>query len=477
MKLLIDTILSRNVKVRAPKQIKKFVNALRSGLSKEAAMRKTWDGQEASDRSQVMLQVRTNDFVIKSLLWETDSSSEYKKAFKEGYRQMAAFKILRTLNLKRDAIKVAERALKRAHKYQLTEVVLSLSIELRQHYAATEAGKNYQYYREFCAEALSNYHGELRAEEIYCELVSHFANAQGIVSPAIIEKTEQYLVELAYISQTVRTFRFMFLYYYIDVLHKQLTNSHIDIIAVCQKALDYFQQFSFPLPVASKFSFSFKAIPSHILLSDFSKIRANIAHTLSIIPEDTINDLVCYKYMVIGGFHHQQYDYALEGIKLAARFKQKPEEWEVFEAYLHLLHLSGQIDYPIEKRIGKLMNEVPILSRDKRGLYVNLLIIQTVHWLLKKEFGKIIDRLDAMKVYQSKHLNSSPFNQTRIRTFIRMLRKIGHCAFQKEESIRQTESLLQELQASPLADNWGNVDIEIFPLEELWKIVIAHLID
>jgi hypothetical protein len=478
MRLLYSSIINKKIRLKASDQILSFINFFKKDRDIESAIAKTFNGKPISSSLKARLIERTNNAIIQGLLWDTPHANLYGKEFKNSYRHLAAFKILRALALKNDAITLGEWALKKSIKFQITEVTLLLSIELRQHYAFIEGENNYEYYKCIAAEAKKDFLNEQIAEEYYCELVSQFAKNQGVITPQIIDSASKFITHLSNLKDETNTYRFYFWYFYIVVFHKQLINDHISIIENCDKALDYFNNQSFPTPYSTKFSFLFKSIPSHILLSSFETVQESIQKAKSIIPEKgTRNELICYKYMVIGGFHHGQYDYALEGLAKATSYKKKPEEWEIFEAYCHILHISGKIEYAKSKRIGKLMNEVPELTRDKRGLYVNLLFIQTIHWLLKQDYGKIIDRLDAMKVYQSKYLNRSPFNQTRLRCFFLMLRKIAQCAFQKEESIKQTAKLLEELKASPLQENWGNVDIEIFPLETLWEIVVEHLID
>ena len=175
MYLLKNAILSTNTKIQGSKQVLLFIQHLKKTKNVEEAILNTYQGKTPSRTTKARLIERTNDFVSKSVLWYTKSGSEYRKVFKNAYRALAVFKILRAISLKRDAIYIAEKNLPKAIQYQITEVVMLLVIELRNHYASVEGDKKYKQYKELCKKAIADFQAEQEAEEYFCELVRYFS--------------------------------------------------------------------------------------------------------------------------------------------------------------------------------------------------------------------------------------------------------------------------------------------------------------
>ena len=121
-------------------------------------------------------------------------------------------------------------------------------------------------------------------------------------------------------------------------------------------------------------------------------------------------------------------------------------------------------------KLGKFLNEVPKFSKDKKGMNINILIIQILVLLKDRRWPSIVDRIDALKAYIYRHLKSE--STLRSDTFLSMLAVLPKSAFQWDQVEARPAQLRNQLQQGPIL----SVDFEIVPYEDLWEFVLELLI-
>ncbi|NET39471.1 MAG: hypothetical protein F6K19_47155 [Cyanothece sp. SIO1E1] len=184
----------------------------------------------------------------------------------------------------------------------------------------------------------------------------------------------------------------------------------------------------------------------------------------------THNWMAMLQYECILGFHAKEYGLCSDAIKTVKKYKtSQKESWLIYEAYLYLFNHLGKYDKK-RFRLGKFLNEVPAYSKDKKGMNINILIIQILVLLKDRRWPVIVDRIDALKAYTYRHLkNESTFRSD---TFLSMLAVLPKAAFQRDQVEGKTKDLHLQLQESPIL----SVDFEIVPYEDLWDFVLELLI-
>ncbi|HRF38439.1 MAG TPA: hypothetical protein PK198_06610, partial [Saprospiraceae bacterium] len=81
------------------------------------------------------------------------------------------------------------------------------------------------------------------------------------------------------------------------------------------------------------------------------------------------------------------------------------ETWRIMEAYLFYLVELGKIipaedDTVFSKfRMARFINEMPLFSRDKRGMNIPILIFQILSLIYNKRYDAAIDRMEAIEKY------------------------------------------------------------------------------
>ena len=124
-------------------------------------------------------------------------------------------------------------------------------------------------------------------------------------------------------------------------------------------------------------------------------------------------------------------------------------------------------------KIGKFLNEVPVFSKDKRGLNVSIIIVQIMLLLKQKKYNAIIDKMAGLERYSSRYLNM--FNTYRCNCFIKMLLQLEKRSFHPIAVQRHTEKYMEKLQKVPLEKSEAVLEMEIIPYDTLWKMILKLL--
>ncbi len=172
--------------------------------------------------------------------------------------------------------------------------------------------------------------------------------------------------------------------------------------------------------------------------------------------------------------YQETYDLYKEHAKYPCTHQTLGEYWAIIWGYIYFLVRIGKITEYTEEQfhLGKFLNETPVYLKDKAGNNINIIIIQIITRLERKQFAQIIDRIDAIKSYKNTHINQPDLLRTNI--FINMLLKMEAASFHRAATERKTKKLFEKLQATPLRLG-KSPGIEIIPYEILWQDILALL--
>src|SRR5690606_26274487 len=127
-------------------------------------------------------------------------------------------------------------------------------------------------------------------------------------------------------------------------------------------------------------------------------------------PEGHSNWYFVLELHLMLAFHTNKFQKAYEVLRTALQhpgYKKLPEsvreQWAIYKAYVQYFISIGKINNQGKEqvqsfRIGKFLNEVPTFSKDKRGVNISIIIIQILFLLYKREFGQVIDRVEALNM-------------------------------------------------------------------------------
>ena len=427
-----------------------------------------------------------NTLFVIGLQSEKQKSNPSANAYKEVIKNLAAIRLLISLGLRQSAIPLAKKSFKVALKYELIDMALELSRILSRHYSTIEGDiKRFLFFQDRVHKIKRLYDLELEVEEMYTKIIVYSASKRWN-DPALRDMARGFCQNLEEKGQEKNTtYRFQFLYFLVLAVSKELDNDYRALIRVCDQALEAIKEKPHILVTSHRFYFIFKKLASHIYLRNTETADQLIEECLENSVTGQRNWYITLEYATRNAFYAGQYDKAYDWIQKAVNnpgFKKQSsnirENWVIFQASVYYLFALGKLNRPIGDvtkrfRLSKFMNEVPLFSKDKRGLNVAILIFQMLILLVEKKYADIIDRAEPLKAYASRHVHRNA--NYRSNFFIKFLLKIPDGNFNRKNVSRKTDHFYKKLQEMPIEMSNQSVELEIIPYELLWEMVLETL--
>lgn len=390
-----------------------------------------------------------------------------QKGFFRHTRRYATAKILLGLGLRQAAIMIAEKSIKWSIENQSTELAFGFSRILRDHNARIAGNKKkYVHFSQLSQQYFNFLQAEYVVEELFNELVFSFPK-KAIVSKEKVAHAKLFPDRVKPFIDTHQCFRVQFVGFNITVLAYQIQSDHQQVIETCEQAIEALH--SFPTYPTAAFNFIFRKIPSYLQLRQFDEAQQTIAECLRQTGSSTHNWLATQHYNALLGLHTENWDHVLRVFEVVnKRQKAIPEIWFIYEAYAHIL--KGNQDF----RLGKFLNQVAKLSKEKQGMNINVRIIEILYHLLHEEHGKIIDKQDALREYSKRHLRKDQ-STYRSDLFIRLLLLLPRYSFRSIGIEKAALPYLKKLKGNPLDMVLQDTDLEVVPFERLWEWVRERL--
>lgn len=413
------------------------------------------------------------------------SYNERQRAYQESYKNWAAVKLLFGKNARTAGVYLAEKVLKYGELFEFTNLCMDVSRTLRLHYGSMLGDeKRYHLYNEKFHYYREIDFAESTAEAYYSELVmGHVKNRS--LKMNISALAQQYYHELEPALQKWQTHDLHLYGNLIKLIIHTSVNQHENAIQVCEETIQFFEQKPFDARIPLQI-FHYQQVICYIQLRQLNKNIFDTAKALKFLEEGTYNWYKLQEAYVIMGIHTQHYQWACEVFKLAfyhKRFQFLPpdqqEYWKILEQYLHYLHLNEKIKNNDQEnlfsrfRLGRFLNQMPIFSKDKKGLNIAILLIQILFLIQQNRRTQTMDRIEAIEKYAERYLH----NEYTIRSyfFIKMLLTLPKNHFQPVAVRRKAQIYFDKLTKHPLEVSGQSFQIEIIPFENLWEMVLDHL--
>lgn len=414
-----------------------------------------------------------------------ENFNQHNRAYFTCYKEVAAAKILIGLHARPAAIPIAEKALKSVLKYEFVELVLNLAKELRLHYGTITGDRKKFEEMDVIVEKYSVIlAAEIEAEKYYADILSHYVTSKAS-NLGLKDTVSNYAAKLSELSKNISSPRFNFITYIILELKHEVINDYVNTLKICQEAMAYFETIQEKVPIYYLFTFALKMLICHIQLKNYDDAQIAVEKCASLSREGTMNWFVTWDYAMQLAFHSGKYQNAYDiyekVVQEGSLSKQNAsirERWHMHEAYVFYLILIKKIipekgSHSKAFRLNKFLNEVPVYSRDRRGAYISILVLQILFLLQEEKFGDIIDRTEALNTYTYRYLRQD--DTFRSNCFIKMLMTLPECSFHKKAVIRKAEKYSKRLQEVPLNVANQSAEIEIIPYETLWEFVLESL--
>ena len=414
------------------------------------------------------------------------TTTEYQKAYCQSYKEWAMVKILLGRNARSAAVEIALGILKKAKKFEFTDLAMDVTSVLRLHYGARLGDKNkFNHYNALFKQYRALYFLEEEAQEAYIDLIINYVNNRSPKSQqhdrAILALEVLDSHELQGDSHQYKLYRYL-----IELMAATTIYDYRKAMAICEDAIEYFsgKKYEANLPLQI---FYYQELVCHVQLGQFEEGKIAAEKCSEYILEGSFNWFKYQELYLILALYTGQYSEAARAYLYTVnhtRFEFLPdnakEVWKIYHAYLYFLSKIEKIeeedlDEAIDSsfKLGKFLNEVMIFSKDKSGLNAAILIAQILILISEGRHEETIDRMETTQQYCYRYLKTEYTQRTYL--FLKMLLKIPHLGFEREVIVQKTQKIKEQLQKVPLEVANQAVEIEIIPFETLWEMLLESL--
>lgn len=374
------------------------------------------------------------------------------------------------------AISLAEHGIKQAIRWEITPAIILLSKILTSYYGSSY--KNIYKFKKY-SDIYKTYLG-IQALEAKSEL--YFFNLQvknfetlSAPSEEYIKLSKIYLDELKSVESP--SFFYSLNSYRVNVVYLECTKQFEHIIFESNKFIqEHNKKFLTPIRLGN---IIVRKMQAFIQLGKYEETIDEFNFIDKIINVNSFTWFVSRIYLIKNYIYWGKYEIANTVINQIYKNKNFDKISESLKEIVNLNHgylqaintslLTNKTNQLIHFRISKFLNEIPNFSKDKRGINVAVLLLHITILLQRKDYSKIIDRVDALKYYAYRHLRRD--DSFRSNCMIKMVLQMAKADFNLIRTERYTADLYKQLQEVKLAGSGQNIETEIIPYEMLWDIM------
>ncbi|WP_420458014.1 hypothetical protein [Neolewinella sp.] len=435
------------------------------------------------------LKNRFRDLLTTAVMDEDVYSSNYRdydNAQINGFRQLNLINLLLLRRAWHSARYLSHTTLRRVKDFE----ILPINHRLASILASLYLGVGFDEKRFAKYQAMADYYAE--AERVLNLVSSRYREmrrmmyAHKLLPKEIGTKVAEYVADCEHLVKKYPHVSALQAMFFIMKVHGlTLVGNYVGAIETANQA----EQVLLKCKGAGKQSLSLMAltrVECSIKLRDFSQGIVQVKRAEKMVPSDSINHIKLSEYAITLGLQTGNFDYAYEQFARVDRAvlnhlltQQHVEYWLILEAYINLLVLAGRIDPSKRKgklpdfKIYKFVNNVPSYSKNKQGMNIQILIFQVIYFITQKQYGKIIDRTDALARYGTRYLMNN--ENLRNNCFFKLLLTAEKCHFHRAATVRESSKIYKKM-TSPQAKKLGRANsTEIIQYESLWEIVLENL--
>jgi hypothetical protein len=305
---------------------------------------------------------------------------DYNKAYYNGYRFLAAIRILMGRGARTSAVEIAERNIKKVAKYEYAELTYLFARFLARNYLIFNPNKRkYRLYHEMENHHKLQWELEMQAEDLYYNLALNFVDTKAN-KPELKSYSEDTSKQMGSILEKSKSHLIVNYVHQAYLIEAELTNDSKRTVEVCSAALELLENKSFKHK-ALIINFARPLISNLVKIGDLEK-----ANALSPAYEKLSRGQPYWSFYQMSNFSLKLFrrEY-IDAYKIYQKVVESPgfkfkrashqETWKIFGAYLYFLIEIGKIKniakggkMPLQNfRVGKFLNEVHTYTGDKEG--------------------------------------------------------------------------------------------------------------
>lgn len=462
----------------------KFYHGIRDGrfVTDEDAAKGLF-GTVPSDKKYLMLKSRVKTRLMNTLFFLENSTSRYQQALYSANRDLFSARVLLLNGARETAASMLKSTLAEAEKFSITDIAMECARHLRLHSSMMGDAAEFRHYNEKFHELKVMVEAEYYAEESVQEIIVHFAKSSSQKPELASVAREKLAVLDQMIGTQPQTHSLKLNTLRLRLVMHQIEGNHRATLGVAQEGENYLLRRPHLIQPARLGEFALNQMVACMHLGDYAQGEENARRCFGYFTEGSNNWMIFLEYffllcMQTGNFQRAAgiYETVVSNPRFSNLDEARTEKWRIFNGFLCYMMAEQEPDQTHEQRrfnLMKFLNEVPIYSRDKRGLNISILILQILFLLDRKDWNGIISRTEALKIYASRHLKRD--DTFRSSCFVKMMLTMEKKDFDRHETERIAAKYLVKLRSSRF-DYQGDLgNLEVIPYEMLWENVLSRL--
>jgi len=399
---------------------------------------------------------------------------------------LSAARILHFRQAKNNAVKLYLHIIKESQKYGFTDLKYFALVRIKKHFAFIEPNKKlYKTSYLHLKQTMHEINKEYDLDDFYDSLSHENVISDKINSPQYkidaLQKTNKLLNGV----EPEDTFAYKNRVYEIATFVYKLNDLFEESLAISEEAIELCNNDH--VSKSNMLVTTYKDIIStYLKMKDYENASIYLEKILS------IKRTVGHNYFRIKGLEFalkaNQQDFTklyvltkeINSLKKLKQSRVHNEEWTIRDAYVNIFVELGKIDeetltlYGHKKfRLNKFINDVEFYAKDKRGVNISIHVVQLIHFLIRKEYHKISDKLDSLTQYTHRYLkNDETF---RSNCFIKMLLRLPEAEYNPIRTKRYVAKYEKKLRSKPYEISLKELNVEIIPYEYLWETILEIL--
>ena len=484
---LVDKYFPKRAQIVSSRQkdvySRMYSRLLDSDIVDEKTLEREIFDEEGTSTSYHVLRNQLKDklFNMVFLLEFTESNaSHYRRAIYDNARTVFLSQVLDTFGIGQIALRLARSGLKQAKTYELTVNCIHFLRILRYH-AAFSGDK--ELYAQLSAQKkhyMGLYSCELCARELWESLTVELS-ITGSRTDALAKFAMHSSEEAFKLYGEHPTFNIGLEYYRIATMALELNEDFHGAELLCNQAkvfLDEHPQFH---SVSLYGVFALRKLECALHIGDYEGAEAAAADCQKLygIGETTWFFFKEYEFQL--HMHELRFDAAekvFNQVTSHPRFEtlqeSRRQRWELFEYYLE--YVKGMFKDPgfAKRRLASLQrykSSSTYYTKDKTEFNLAIMIIEFLILLDSKQFGVVIERADALRVYRQRYLQKTRASKAFFQFLISVAKYADDPKSMQKWRKREEDEILSGL-AAPISNLEG---MQILRFSWLYERILAQL--
>lgn len=412
------------------------------------------------------------------------STSNYTRAYFSCNKDWTLVKILLSYGAKMTAHDFASQILTISLKFKFADIIVNCARILRENAANEENNKDFLMYDEIIKEYQEVIIAEMQSEEINQRIKLKFENTYNTgnqYNQELNDYCEQLIVLSEKYNSPVITFNMFFAW----VIRFEYEADFQSVIEICNKMEEYISNYPQYEQDEMLMEFQIKKLNAFLIIQDFENAKKNVEKHVKFFEEGSKQWLKYMDLYFLTALHSDNFANAyaiLTKITSAPKFKKASriikEKWKIYEYFLHYLlentdnNLKGLYKQKSNILFGKLLNDPVIFAKEHRAFTIQTVIAQIMVAYENKNLLLCAENIERLRTYATKQIK--PDENIRVILFIKLLIQLMKSNF-NSKFLTGFEKYLEKLEGTKMQDRGNPFDLEIYPYEKLWNLLLSKL--